>query len=176
MVFAATEYLTEPVPVPLAPDVTVIQLVVLAAVQPHDPPVVTVMLLLVEADAPTAWLVGASVYTQAPACVTLTVCPATVRLPDLGLVDKLAATEYVAVPLPAPLAPVFTVIQATLLTAVHVQLVPAVTVRVLLVDADAPTDALVGVTPYVQGRLHENVFDAALFDVPPGPTAVTSAK
>jgi len=52
-VFAAAEYLTEPVPVPLAPEVTVIQLVLLAAVQPHDPPVVTVMVLLVEADAPT---------------------------------------------------------------------------------------------------------------------------
>jgi hypothetical protein len=82
----------------------------------------------------------------------------------------------VAVPLPAPLAPAVTVIHEVLLTAVHVQPAPAVTVRSLLVDADAPTDGLVGVTPYMQGTLHEKLFDAVLLDVPPGPTAATSAK
>jgi hypothetical protein len=92
-VFAETEYRTEPAPVPLAPEVTVIQLVLLAALQAHDPPVLTVTLLLVEADAPTDPLVGVSEYEQAPACVTLTVCPATVRLPDRWLVDVFAATE-----------------------------------------------------------------------------------
>jgi len=155
--------------------VTVIQLALLAAVQPHDPPVATVMVLLVEADAPTDWLVGGSVNTQAPACVTFTVCPATVRLPDRWLVEVFAATENVAVPLPAPLAPAVTVIHAVLLTAVHMQPAPAVTVTLLLVEADAPTEGFVGVTPYVQGTLHENGFDSALLDVPPGPTAVTSA-
>ena len=66
-----------------------------------------------------------------PCCVTVTVCPAMVRVPVREVVAVLAATLRLTVPLPEPLAPAVTVIQVALLVAVHAQPVPAVTVTLL---------------------------------------------
>ena len=63
-------------------------------------------------------------------------------------VALLAATEYETVPLPEPLAPPVTVIQPTLLAAVHAQPEPAVTVTVPLPAVD-DRELLVGVMAYV---------------------------
>ena len=62
-----------------------------------------------------------------PACVTVTVCPATVSVPVRGVVAVLAATVKLTPPLPEPLGPVVMVIQLALVAAVHEQLVPDVT-------------------------------------------------
>ena len=59
-------------------------------------------------------------------CVSVTVFPATVIVPVRVAPVVFAATEYVTEPMPEPVAPV-TVIQLSLLTAVHVQLVPEMT-------------------------------------------------
>src|SRR5437867_6346809 len=60
-------------------------------------------------------------------CVTVKLCPATVRVPVLGARSVLAATEYFTVPLPLPLAPEETVIQPLRLVAVQLQPAGAVT-------------------------------------------------
>ena len=82
------------------------------------------------------------------ACVTVNVCPATVRLP-VRTRPVLAATEYVTVPLPAPLAPPVTVIQLALLAAVHVQALDVVTVALPL-PPDSEKVWLTGDTEYTQ--------------------------
>jgi hypothetical protein len=80
----------------------------------------------------------------------------------------------VTVPLPVPLAPDVTVIHEALLTAVHPQPLPAVTVTL----PDPPPDPKlceVGDAAYVQEDVKPNVLDSALAALPPGPTAATSA-
>jgi hypothetical protein len=62
------------------------------------------------------------------AWLTVNVFPPIVRVPLRVLVVPLAAVVKDAVPLPDPFAPAVTVIQLTLLTAVHAQPVAAVTV------------------------------------------------
>ena len=57
---------------------------------------------------------------QTPDCVTVNVCPAIVIVPVV-VAPVFGATEKATVPLPLPLAPVVTVIQEALLTAVHSQ-------------------------------------------------------
>ena len=63
VVLAATLNVTEPMPDPLAPAVTVIQDVVVVAVQEHDVPEVTLSVRLV-ASASTSKLVGVTVAEQ----------------------------------------------------------------------------------------------------------------
>ena len=93
-VFAATEYPTGPLPVPLDPDVIVIHVALLvavhvqvdaAAVTPTDP---------VVAPAPGAALVGDSVKVHAtPAWFTVNVWPAIVIVPVRDDVPVFAAAE-----------------------------------------------------------------------------------
>lgn len=54
-----------------------------------------------------------------PACVTVTVTPATVSVPVLGIEDVLPVTPKVTVPLPVPLLPDEIVIHETLAFAVQ---------------------------------------------------------
>ena len=68
----------------------------------------------------------------APACVTVTVTPATVSVPVRGEVLVLAAIEYVTVPLPLPFAPAVIVSQAALEVAVQAH--PAVAVTAMLFE------------------------------------------
>jgi hypothetical protein len=82
------------------------------------------------------------------------------------------------VPLPEPLAPAVTVIQPALLDAVQVQPESALTLTEPVV-ADALTDLDVGDAAYVHVGVPPpivKVFEGALADDPPGPTAVTRAS
>lgn len=79
--FAATEIDTVPSPVPVAPEVIVIQETVLVAFHVQPASVSTLMVLLV-ASAGTDALTGAIEYVQGtPACVTANVSPPMVIVP-----------------------------------------------------------------------------------------------
>ena len=81
-----------PLPVPLPPDVTVSHVALLVAVQLHVDPAVTATLAAPPADVAFG-LVGDTLKVQgAPACVTVTVWPATVNVPVRLVVAVLAAT------------------------------------------------------------------------------------
>jgi hypothetical protein len=124
---------------------------------------------------PTEAVVGEMLKLQdAAACVTVTVCPATVTVPVREVVAVFAATVSVVVPLPEPLAG-DTVIQAAFEDAVHVHPLVAFTVR-LVVPPPLPTDALVGDTVNEHGLLllvNVNGLDGPLRPVPSAPAAAT---
>src|SRR4051794_26917664 len=82
-VVAATLYCTVPLPVPLAPAVTVIQETVLAAVHAHPAAVVTATLPVAPAAGGDA-VAGAIAIAQPLAWLTVKVFPATVSVPDRG--------------------------------------------------------------------------------------------
>ena len=142
-VFAATLNPTVPLPDPVAPLVTVIQETLLPAAQLQPVAAVTV-LLPVPPAAGSDWLVGEiDGVHPAASCVTVNVTPAIVSVPVRLEATVFAATLKPAVPLPDPVAPLVTVIQAALLAAVHEQ--PVATVTLLLpVPADAEKDWVVG--------------------------------
>jgi hypothetical protein len=84
---------------------------------------------------------------EIPLWVTVTVWPATVKVPTRWLVEVFAVAVKVTVPLPDPLAPPLTVSQAVLwLTAVQAQPPGAVT-PVVDEPAAEVSVAEVGVTP-----------------------------
>ena len=85
-----------------------------------------------------------------PLCVTVTVWPATVRVPTRWAVDVFAVALKVTVPFPLPLAPPVTVSQPALLVAVHAHPGPAVTPVVEEPAAEVSVRA-VGDTANVQG-------------------------
>ncbi len=149
-VFAAMLNPTVPLPDPVAPLVTVIHAALLAAV--HEQPVATVTPLLpVPPDAANDWPVGEIVGEQeAAACVTVNVAPAIVSVPVRLDATVCAATLNPTVPLPEPVAPLVTVIQASLLAALHEQ--PVAMARALLpLPPDAVNDWLAGVMDGEQG-------------------------
>ena len=82
------------------------------------------------------------------AWLNVTVFPATVSVP-VRAAPVFAATRKLTPPIPEPLPPLVIVIQLTLLTAVHGQLVPLDTESPLVVPCDG-TVKLVGVTVYTQ--------------------------
>lgn len=147
---AAIEKATAPVPLPLAPELTVSQAVLLVAVHVQPVEVVTVALVELAAD-PGLNEAGETVNEQgAAACVTVTVWPAIVRVPVRGDVAVLAAIEKATLPLPVPLAPDVMVSQASLLD--DVQLQPDAVVTLALLElAAAPDVCAVGDTVNVQG-------------------------
>jgi hypothetical protein len=113
----ATVKLTVPSPLPLAPEVTVIQDALLFAVQAQPAPVVT----LVDPFPPPAgtdWLSGDTVNAQPFACEIVTVCPATTSAPERGGPVSAAAAK-VTVPEPVPLDPAVIVSQGCVLDALH---------------------------------------------------------
>jgi hypothetical protein len=129
-VFAAMLYVTEPLPLPVAPAVTAIHASLLATV--HAQPVAAVT---VNVPVPAAAVgladAGDIVGTQgAPAWVTVNVLPPIIIVPERGVVVVFAATPYVTEPLPLPVPPAVIVIHASLLAAVHAQPVAAVTLNV----------------------------------------------
>jgi hypothetical protein len=115
-------------PAPLAPAVIVIQDADVVAVQAQPLPAETAILRELP-PLGTNSLSGATVYSQAdaPAWVTVWVCPPTVIVPDRDVVAVFAATRYVTVPLPVPEPPAVMEIQLTLLEAVHWQAAVVVT-------------------------------------------------
>ena len=80
-----------PLPVPLAPDVTVIHDALLTAVHPQPLPAATVTLPGPPLD-PKLCDAGVALLLHAAASVIVIVCPATVRDPVNGVVLVLAAT------------------------------------------------------------------------------------
>jgi hypothetical protein len=85
--------LTVPLPVPLAPDVIVIQPTLLLAVQAHPPGAVTLTVPLPPLELYDL-VVADSEYVQAtPPSVTVKVWPAMVTVPVSALELLLAATE-----------------------------------------------------------------------------------
>jgi hypothetical protein len=130
---AATVKATLPLPDPLAPEVMVIQLSLLAAVQAQPVPAVTATAVPAPPLLPIDWLVGLIDAAHPPPCVTVNVCPAIVMVP-VRAAPVFALAAKVTVPLPLPDAPVLTVSHGALLTAVQAQ--PAATVT--SIEAPAP--------------------------------------
>ncbi len=154
LVFGFEEALkaTVPLPLPLAPLVTVSQdVLLLTAVHEHPVSVVTDV-EPVPPPATTDWLAGEIAYVHGvPACVTVNVWPATVSVPLRGVVLGLAAALNATVPFPLPLAPLVTVSQdVLLLTPVHEHPAAVVTL-VEPVPPPATTDWLAGEIAYVHG-------------------------
>lgn len=80
---------------------------------------------------------GVSVNAQgAPACVTVKILSPMINVPVRVALVVFAATLYATVPFPVPVAPTPTVIQATLLVAVQLHPVGAVTVTAPLTAID----------------------------------------
>jgi hypothetical protein len=138
-------------PVPLPPAVMVIQAALLVAVQVHPAAPDTLAL----ADPPAAaaeYDVGDTVNVHdCPCCVRVKVWPAIEIVPVLGEVPVLAETENPTAPLPVPLLPEVTVIQAAPDEAVQLQPAPAVT-ETLPLPVPAPSVEDVGAMLYVQGE------------------------
>ena len=106
----------------------VIHAALLVALQPHPPPAVTVTVPVVAAGVARFDPVGEMLMLHgAPACVTVNVCPPIVIVPVRDVADVFAVTLYATFPFPVPLAPTPIVIQASLLTAVQLQVAAAVT-------------------------------------------------
>jgi hypothetical protein len=92
--FAATEKLTVPEPLPLAPELMVIQLALEAVSQAQSGAAAVRFTLPAPPAAPKDWLVDEMAKSQlAPACVTVKVFPAMVIVPVRDRLLVLAATE-----------------------------------------------------------------------------------
>ena len=146
LVLGAIVKLAEPLPEPVAPEVTVIQVALLTAVQLQPVEVVTVVDPVPPA-AGTDWVDGEIVKAHPLAsCVRVNVWPPIVAVPLRGCVAVLAVAVRFTVPLPVPVAPLVTVSHdVLLLTAVHEHPVGAVTL-VDIVPPPATMVRLVGVS------------------------------
>lgn len=166
--FAAALKLTVPLPDPLAPAVTVIHPLLLAAVHAHPAGAFTVA-VPVPPPEPMLCAEGEIVSVQTtPACVTVKVAPAIVSVPVRAAVDVLPATLNATVPFPVPAAPAVTVIQEALLEAVHAHPVPAVTEALPLPPA-ATTERPVGETAGTQPDVNAKVLETRLVADPDAP-------
>jgi hypothetical protein len=135
---------TVSLPTALAPAVIVIHGVLVLAVQLHNGPDATT---LTERDAPAAGALmfrRLSTKVQFFACCTVSVCPAIVNVPVLTLAG-FARTVKPTVPFPLPIVPEVTVIQESLLAAVHVHPFTADTLTVGPIPPPGPAAWLVGV-------------------------------
>ena len=131
-----------PPPDPDDPLVMVIHEAPVEAVHEHPDGAVTETFPVAASDE-IELVVGVTAKLQvAPACVTVTVCPAMVTVPVRAEPEVFSAIDSVTVPEPVPLVPPVTVIHDALLTAVHAHPVPAVT-PTLPVDVADVTDRLV---------------------------------
>ena len=162
-------------PLPVAPVLTVIHVALLVAVQAQPAGTVTVTVPVPAAAVTMAEVDEIAGVHDMALCVTVNVDPAIVSVPTRLVVVVLAAMLKVTVPDAEPDAPALTVIHATLLTAVHWQPVPAVTV-LLPEPPAAPTDCDVGEIVGVHAPLNANVLDRVLAALPPGPRASTTAS
>jgi len=171
VMFAATLKAAVPLPVPLA--VTAVSqpaLLVAAHAQPSVD--VTATLPVPPAAANACEVCEILNEHPTPACVTMNVWPATVRLPLRCVVAVLAATAKETAPLPMPVPPALTVNQGALAAAVQAHPAPALTATVPLPPAEA-NDCDTGEMAGAHGAVKLNVFEGRLGDLPPGPTADT---
>jgi len=145
-VFAVTVKPTDPLPVPVSPEVIVSHeglLLVAVQVQPAD--VDTAMGVPVPPAAPIDCLSGAIMDVHgvdAPSCATVKACPAIVSVP-VRAAPVFAATVKPTDPLPVPVSPEVIVSHDALLVAVHPQLAVVETVT-LPVDVPASTERVTG--------------------------------
>jgi hypothetical protein len=126
-------------PLPVAPEVTLIHAALLVALQLQPVPAVTAT---VPVAPPALTLTDTGEIDGAhgaPAWVTVNVSPPIVSDPVRDALDVFAATAYDTDPLADPDAPCVTVIHAVLLTALQLQPLAAVTVTTPL---DAPDTTL----------------------------------
>ena len=131
-----------PPPVPLVPELMVIQGVLLLAVHAQPAAAVTVTLPLVLVCGADTLCGEIVVVHVTPAWVTVTGWPAIVNVPVRGVLAPLAAIDSDTVPVPLPVAPPVIVIQGSALVAVHEQPPTEVTVMVPG-EAPAATERLV---------------------------------
>jgi hypothetical protein len=140
---ADTVNVTEPFPLPVAPDAIAIHETLPAAVQLQPALVDTAMGVPAAAPAPMDWLVGLIEYVQPVACVTVNVCPAIVSVP-FRTAPVLAATLNFTFPEPVSAAPEVTVIHVALLDADHAQPDVVDTPTCVPAPPAEPTDWFVG--------------------------------
>jgi len=141
--FGAAEKLTDPFPVPTAPELIVSQLAWLEAVHAHPEAALTPT-VPVPPEAGTEEPDEESENVQAPAWLITTCWPATVTV-VLRAAPLVPATANVAVPSPAEDEPPLTVTQSTLLDAPQAQPSRVVT-RTFTVPPDAPMACVSGAT------------------------------
>src|SRR6187455_3746384 len=104
LLLAAALNATVPLPLPLAPPVTVSHDVLLLTLVHAHPASDVTPVEPVPPPAATEPLVGAIAYVQAmPGCVTLKLCPAIVNVPVRELIVLFAAALNATVTLPLPL-------------------------------------------------------------------------
>jgi hypothetical protein len=127
--FCATLNVTVPLPVPAAPDAIDSHGVDVVADQVQVALVATLMVGPAPPLPGAETLDGDTLYEQGAAWETLTVRPATVRVPFLAA-PVLAATLNLTDPDPLPLAPDAMLIHGALLEADQVQLAPVVTLAI----------------------------------------------
>jgi hypothetical protein len=120
VVFCAYLNVMLPLPVPLAPEATVIHESSLAAVQVHVLLVDTLIVPPPAAAETLKWFSEIEYEQTIAACVTVSVLPAMVRVP-VRAPPTFGATRYRTVPSPVPDAPDVIVIHDALLTADHEQ-------------------------------------------------------
>jgi len=147
--FATIVNVTLPLPLPLAPPVIVIQVSDVLAVQAQPGPAVTATAVPAPAVAGADWLVGLIEYAQGAACVMVCTWPPTVIVP-VRAAPVLAATLYVKVPLPLPVAPAVMLIQVSDRVAVHAHPAAVVTVTDSPVAPATPIAADVGLSDVAQ--------------------------
>jgi len=146
--FAATENVTVPLPLRLESLVTVIHGALLTAVHVQPDVVVTVTGSPFPPALPMVSLKGAMAYMH-PACVTVTVCTTTVRVPLRAGPVLFGAMLYEKVPSPVPLLPLTTMIHDVSLLADHWQPVAVVTPMELELTPEAEAEMLCGINVYV---------------------------
>jgi hypothetical protein len=116
----------------------VIQAALLVAVQLQPAPLVTVTVPSTAAGEVRVVENGEMLKTHGvPGCVIVKVFPAIVSVPVRDALLVFAATLYATFPLPVPVAPTPTVIQASLLAAVQLHPALAVTTTFPLAPIDA---------------------------------------
>ena len=174
-VFAATENVTAPLPLPAAPAV------MFSHADPSDadhvqPPGAVTENVTGPPVRATACATGDTEYVHgAPAWVTPRASPAIVIVALRLAVVPFAATVNATVPLPLPLAPLVIAIHDAVSEAVHPHPAGAVTENVLAAP-DAPIDRLDGDAPYVHVSANEKLFDGVLDADPVAPTAAIRAS
>jgi hypothetical protein len=118
--------------------VIVIHGALLVAVQAQSEPVLTVTVPAAASGEVRVTKNGAIVNAQgAPGCVMVKILPPIVSEPVRVALPVFAATLYATFPLPVPVAPTLTVIHGSLLTAVQLHPVVAVTATFPLAPIEA---------------------------------------
>jgi len=174
---AAVSKATVPFPEIGVADVTDSQLLLAVAVHSHAAAADTVMVPDDEVDgidAVAADSTGAHGSVVAPACVTVTVLPAIVRVPERGVGSVLTVAAKATVLFPVTVLGDVIDNQLASAIAVHSQVVPVVTV-IVPVDAAEEIGTRLADSAGVHGAELAKVFDSWLTEAPPGPLAITRA-